>query len=80
MFEYSICNQPDHKIFQLQCVALEKHIPGIAKGELLNDVDGSQTQLYTVDQKRISVHNSYYIGSVFVESEIELEQYFTITA
>lgn len=76
MFEYSICNQPDSDVFYRQCCALEKHIPGITKGKLLDDVDGSQTQVYTVDDKQVTVHNSYYAGAVFVRSEIELTHFF----
>lgn len=76
MFEYSICNQPDGTIFKKQCKALETHIPNIVKGKMLNDVDGSQTQTYSVNGKEITVHNSYYIGAVYVRSEIELTQFF----
>lgn len=76
MFHYSICTEPDEEIFKKQCYALEKHIPNIIKGQLLEDVDYSLTQIYTVDQKKIAVHNSYYIGAVYVDSEIELEQFF----
>jgi len=32
--------------------------------------------LYSADGKVISVHNSKYIDSVYVDSEIELKQYF----
>lgn len=77
MFEYQICNQPDKDIFLRQCRALEKHIPQIKKGNLLDDVDGSQTQMYFVDGKNVAVHNSYYIGAVYVQSEIELISYFS---
>ncbi|MBQ7131248.1 MAG: hypothetical protein IJO29_01630 [Oscillospiraceae bacterium] len=76
MYHYSICTEPDKDIFSRQCKALEKHIPAIVKGSLLEDVDGSETQTYTVNDKKITVHNSYYIGAVYVDSEIELEHYF----
>lgn len=76
MFHYSICTEPDREIFIKQCKALEKHIPDIVKGELLADVDHSETQIYTIQDKEITVHNSYYIGAVYVDSEIELEQFF----
>lgn len=76
MFHYSICTVPDEEIFKKQCVALEKHIPHLLKKDLLKDVDGSKTQIYTLDGKKISVHNSCYIGSVYVDSEEELTQYF----
>lgn len=76
MFEYNICTQADKDVFVKQCNALEKRIPNIQKGDLLSDVDGSQVQLYALDEKNISVHNSYYIDAVFIKSEIELEHYF----
>lgn len=75
-YDYNICTNADEKIFQKQCKALEKHIPNIKKGELLEDVDGSKTQFYCKDEKKIAVKNSFYIGAVFVESEISLEQFF----
>ncbi len=76
MFHYNVCTETDRKIFIKQCNALEKNIPGITKGELLEDADGSETQVYKVNDKRITVHNSYYVGAVYVDSEIKLESYF----
>ena len=76
MFDYTICNQPDVDIFKRQCKALEKHIPDIKKGRLLTDVDDSQTQSYLLGDKSITVYNSYYIGAVYIESEIDLTQFF----
>lgn len=75
-YEYNICTAADKGIFEKQCAALEKHIPGIVKGELLVDVDESETQIYTVKGKRVTVHNSYYIGAVYIDSEVELTEYF----
>ena len=77
MFEYNICAEADRNIFEKQCKVLEKYIPNISKGKLLEDVDGSETQLYLIGDKEVSVHNSFYIGAVYVESEIELESYFS---
>lgn len=76
MFDYTICNQPDLDIFKRQCQALEKHISGLNKGKLLTDVDGSQIQFYSLDEKSITVHNSYYIGAVYISSEIDLTKFF----
>ena len=73
-----ICNAPDDDVFSRQCQAMEARIPNLKKGKLLIDVDGSQTQLYSVDSHRISVHNSYYIGAVYVKSEIDLIPFFSI--
>lgn len=76
MYSYTICNQPDSELFKKQCLALEKHIPDLIKGELLEDVDGSQIQAYTKDKAKILVYNSEYVGALYIESEIELEQFF----
>lgn len=75
-YKYNICTIADKEIFDKQCAAFEKHIPDIEKSDLLTDVDGSQTQIYTLHGKKITVHNSYYIGAVYVSSETELMQYF----
>lgn len=77
MFHYAICNVVDRDIFIKQCLALENNIPNLKKLELLRDVDDSETQIYELDGHKISVHNSYYIGAVYVDSEIELRHYFT---
>lgn len=39
-------------------------------------VDGSETQIYLIGEKRISVHNCFYVSAVYVDSEVELEFYF----
>ncbi len=74
-YDYNICTNADEKIFQDQCRVLEKYIPNIVKDKLLEDVDGSKTQRYYKDKKEILVKNSYYIGAVFIESEIEFEHF-----
>lgn len=75
-YDYTICTEPDKEIFVKQCRALEKHIPNITKDMLLKDVDESETQIYFYNDKEILVHNSYYIGAVYIESEIDLAQFF----
>lgn len=76
MFNYTICDAPDREVFRQQCLALEKHIPGIIRRDFLHDVDDSYTQVYEKDGAKILVHNSYYEGELYVESEIELTQFF----
>lgn len=68
---YNICTNSDERIFKKQCSALEKYIPNIVKGKLLEDIDGSKTQFYYKNGKEIFVKNSYYIGAVYIESDIE---------
>lgn len=75
MYDYTICSEADEEVFKRQCRAFEKRIPNLEKKELLVDVDSSQTQIYFKDGKRIEVHNSYYVGAVFVKSEIDLLQF-----
>lgn len=75
-YEYNICTTADKEIFEKQCAALEKHIPAIERSDMLTDVDGSQTQIYELNGKKIIVHNSYYIDAVYIDSEVELTEYF----
>lgn len=51
IFHYDICTEADKDIFLKQCKALEKHIPNLSKGKLLEDVDGSETQLYMIGEE-----------------------------
>ncbi len=76
MYSYTICNMPDKELFKKQCKALEINIPNIQKGKLLEDFDGSETQIYSLNGKKVTVHNSFYIGSLVVKSECDLLPYF----
>ncbi len=76
MREYMICNQPDDEIFERQCAALLKHIPELTEEATLQDVDGSVIKRFNLSGKQIIVKNDYYIGGVFIQSEINLEQFF----
>lgn len=76
MICYAICNQYDEEIFKKQCKALEMKVPGIVKKDMLHDVDDSKTQIYHLNQAVIYVHNSHYLDEVYVESDIDLLQFF----
>ncbi len=77
MFEYDICNVFDKKIFNKQCIAIEKHIPNLRKESLLEDVDGSQLQVYTFDNGSvIKVENDVMLG-VIVKSDVMIEDFFS---
>lgn len=76
MIEYNICNQADEDIFEKQCRAFEKNIPGIAKKDLTVDVDNSKIQNYSIGGSSVTVYNDYYINAVYVKSEIDLNQFF----
>ena len=76
MFDYTICKAPDSDIFLRQCKALEKNIPDLKKIEILIDIDGSQIVVYFKDGKKVTVHNSYYVGAVYIQSEFDLTTFF----
>lgn len=76
MYQYTICDQPDKEIFVKQCTALEKHIPGLCLKEYLHDVDDSEIKIYELNNQTIEVRNTYYLGGVFIDSEIQLEPFF----
>ena len=76
MHQYTICNQPDEEIFHRQCAALEKRIPRLKLVQELRDVDGSLTRIYGKDGTRVKIKNDFYVGGVFIDSDIELEQFF----
>lgn len=76
MYDYNICTVANEEIFAKQCVALEKYIPDIRKGDLLIDVDNSKVQEYFLGSKRLTVHNSNYIGAVYIKSEFDITPFF----
>ena len=77
MYNYEICNVYDKEIFTKQCGALEKHIPQLKKDNLIEDVDGSQCQIYTFPNgKSLKITNDILFG-IEIDSEIAIEQYFS---
>lgn len=76
MHHYLICNVADVDIYRKQCVALEKHIPGIKRVEELHDVDDSRFMIYLLGSGKITVKNSIFDDSVYIDSEIPLEPFF----
>lgn len=75
-FHYPICTEPDEELFYKQCAALEKHIPGLAKESLLNDVDGSLYQIYYHEKGDMLVCNHYLVGALYIDSDFDIEPYF----
>lgn len=73
-YEYWLYPEFDITIFKRQCDIFEKAIKGLEKGKLLIDVDWSQIQIYTINDKEIQVLNDNFIlGGVYVRSQIDLE-------
>lgn len=74
--EYIICNVANEEIFWKQCKALEKYIPNLIKLQLLHDVDDSKVQIYQLNGQELSVHNSYYLNSVYIKSKFDIDSFF----
>ena len=71
-YNYCVYPEANEAAFNKVCRALENVITGISKGDLLIDVDDSKLQYYTVNGAEIVVKNSYYIGDIYIDSDIEL--------
>ena len=74
---YGIYDNPDEKLFQRQCSAIEKHIQNLNKESLLEDVDGSLIQIYHHEKGTIRVCNDHFLGDLYVESNFDLLPYFS---
>ncbi|MDR3313260.1 MAG: hypothetical protein LBS96_02245 [Oscillospiraceae bacterium] len=75
-FDTMICNQADEDVFRRQCLALEKALPNLTKGQLLQDVDGSDFQEYAMNGYAILVESDTQVNGVFVRSDVDLRPYF----
>lgn len=76
-FFYSICDQFAPDLFPKQCAALEKHIPNLQKVRLLEDVDSSTWQFYSSPHGELVVRNDYSINELYIESDFDIEPYFS---
>ena len=54
----------------------EKH-SGLEKERNINRYRWSQIAVYFKDGKKVTVHNSYYVGAVYIQSEFDLTTFFT---
>ncbi|MCL2494549.1 MAG: hypothetical protein FWE98_02685 [Oscillospiraceae bacterium] len=75
-YEYMVRSQADEAVFHRQCAALEENIPDLIKERLLQDVDGSDYQYYTLDGARVIVGNDCYLDGVYIRSDVNLLPYF----
>jgi len=77
MFEYNICNAADEDIFEKQCKAIERKLPAALKESVLEDVDGSKIQKFTLTHDEINIYLDYPVGAVYIKSSIDLEKIFS---
>lgn len=76
MNKYIICNFFSKKYFDLQCKAINIHIPNLLISKRLKDVDGSEIVEYKNNNGIIRIVNDYPIGIVYVEADYDIMPYF----
>lgn len=72
MYTYNIAKIADEKAFVHACSLIESKFKGLTKEKLLNDVDGTQIQIYTSRTGKIKVINDYEVDAVYIDSDIDL--------
>jgi len=73
MYTYTIKKTADEKSFFLACKAIEHSMKDLKKKPLLEDVDGTQIQIYYVPEGKIKLINDYEVDAVYVDSEVSLD-------
>lgn len=76
MFEYTIKKAYNTEAFQKQCQLLVRYMPDLIDVGYFVDVDESEIQIYDFGGKKIKVVNDVDIDAVYIESEVNLEEYF----
>ena len=74
MFTYNISKNAEQKAFSNACALIEAEFKDIKKENLLEDVDGTQIQIYNTPEGKIKVFNDYEVDAVYVDSEINLNK------
>lgn len=73
MLSYNIAKNADKKAFERTCTLIEAKVKGIKKDKVLEDVDGTQIQIYNAPGGKIKVYNDYEVDAVYVDSDIDLK-------
>ena len=73
MYSYTISKEADEKQFERACGLVESQIQESTKEELLEDVDGTQIQIYKTNGGKIKVVNDYDVDAVYIDSEILID-------
>jgi hypothetical protein len=72
MYSYNIAKNADKKAFVRACSLIESNFKGLTKEKLLEDVDGSQIQIYNSTSGKIKVVNDYEVDAVYIDSAVDL--------
>lgn len=76
MHDYTICNEADSALFRRQCDALKRKIAGLKEKSYLEDVDGTEIQVYTHPLGEVTVKNDCLVGALYVVSDFDLLPFF----
>lgn len=76
MYSYTLSMEADTKVFKNTCALIEKMKNVQKNGSLLEDVDGSLIQKYTVSGKKIKVFSDCLVDAVYVDSDMDLDHVF----
>ncbi len=77
MFSYTVSKNADKKMFDKACALIEEKLKFFEKKDILEDVDGSQIQIYNTSNGNIKVLNDYEVDAVYVDSEVNLNHVFS---
>lgn len=73
MFSYTIAKNADKKAFNHTCALIETKATDIDKERIIEDVDGTQIQIYNTPSGKIKVYNDYEVDAVYVDSDVNLD-------
>ena len=73
MFTYNIAKEANKAAFDNACALIETYLGNFKKENLLEDVDGTQIQIYDTPNGKIKVYNDYEVDAVYVDSDVNLE-------
>lgn len=75
-YSYNILPNTNDERFEEICKKIENSFDGLVKEKLLEDVDLSSYQHYIFQGKEIAVCNDYYVGALYIDSDIDLSELF----
>lgn len=73
MFSYNIAKNASRASFEEVCTRIEAQYPNIEKEPIIEDVDGTQIQIYYLQRQKVKVINDYEVDAVYIDSDIELK-------
>lgn len=76
VFSYNVSKNANKEIFDNACLLIEKTLELFEKNRILEDVDGSQIQIYNTSNGKVKVLNDYEVDAVYVDSEVNLNHIF----